>query len=944
MHARQAVTAGAALGIALIANSCEDNITSPMRGVRIQRESVIDTLFVGEPGGFTTRDVKVRVYSPTGAPLAGARVEWSTVGTEGEVERSTRTGDDGIARVRWRLGTSAATRYRLIARVPLAGLRDSVSFAGRAIPTRVAWLNFSSDTVLGDVGDTLAVSVEAADQYGNRFTPDSLLFEGDPARVKVLAGNRLTLLARGSARVTVSAGAGQDTLAITARQVVSSILAPDSLLFASIGEQRIINATLIDRRGLSIRDSLPLVELGENSPVSRNAGSGIVLVAEREGVGSLLLRAGSVARPTAVTIRQRAVRVALDSGHVSFDALGDSLQLQSVAYDAFGSPLATGRITYQCAGDTVVAISADGWVRAVRPGRALVIASADAASDTASVAVSQRPASLTAEPASLRINALGGRASVTLTVRDHNGNRIPTAPIELVSNDTGIVRVDADRKVTARATGTAIVYARSDTLTLGVPVAVQQVPASILLDHDSLVFDALSASAQIRAIVLDSLGVRIPGASVRFAAENSAIAQVAGDTIVSVANGSTGIIVSSDGASRRLAVAVAQQAVGLLVDEALFAQPRSARVGDFLDLDIRGQDRLGNAMPIANSQVRVDTVGVVRVGSAGGLVVEGSGWVDVDIRSGSFQLTKRLRIYVAPELIAREASGVELVGLPDTVNPWAPTLVAAPNGTTRLYFAAYKPSPGDDVDRADLDYFDSADGHVFTYRGTAMPRAPAVTDPFGWGIENVAIVPRNDGPGNRMYFAAGSTTLGWQVFSAVGDGVGPWTPEPGIRIGNDGGESPQGEGMVVLPKEGGGYRMFAGSMYVTKVSSGSWQIVEYESNDQLNWTFRREHLAQGVDGDGDSRAVYSPTIVKVGRGLYRMFYTGDNLRLSPTPQSNMWSAVSFDLEHWRTEGPFIAAEAANVMYASALGDRIAYLLSPCSGCKARLAIGTMLQR
>jgi hypothetical protein len=58
----------------------------------------------------------------------------------------------------------------------------------------------------------------------------------------------------------------------------------------------------------------------------------------------------------------------------------------------------------------------------------------------------------------------------------------------------------------------------------------------------------------------------------------------------------------------------------------------------------------------------------------------------------------------------------------------------------------------------------------------------------------------------------------------------------------------------------------------------------------------------------------------------------------------MWSAVSFDLENWLAEGTFITAAAENVMYASALGDRIAYVLSPCSGCRSRLAIATIRQR
>jgi hypothetical protein len=728
----------------------------------------------GEPGGFVDGGIAVVLRSPSGVLLPGVRVTWSAEGLgSGVVDAAKFSDADGVARAQWRLGTNAAVQYTMSVTAVYPGVEQLASFAAIAVPSNVEVLRAAVDSIVGQVGDTVALGLDATDPYGNHFAPDSVAWSaGDTSRVAFTPDKRIVLTGRGATAVVVRSGTAADTVLVRAQQVVARIVAADSIVFTSLGERRTLGTTLLDRRGLVVSDSIPAVAI----------------------------------------------------------------------------------------------------------------------------------------------------------------------------TDTSIAVFDSSGLIVARANGTTVLVLRSDTLITRVRLAVRQVPATMSASLDSLVFDALGAVDSIRAVAHDSLGVPIPDAVVETQIADASVATVNGTHITSAGNGRTTLLLASGVALRSVPVTVAQRAVTLSIDETIFAAPRSARVGETIDLGVRGTDRLGNAITSPSLRVKPDAVGVVDAGLAGSVSVVGSGWVDLRITSADIVLTRRLQVYLAPDLLEREASDVRLVGLPDSVSPWAPTLVAAPNGTTRLYFGAYKPSPADVIDRADLDYFESTDGQLFTYRGIAIPHGPAATDLYGWGIENIAIVPRNDGPGFRLYFAGGSTTLGWQVFSAVGDGVGQWTTEAGIRLPNDGGNSPEGEGMVVVPREGGGYRMIEGSMVMTKVASGSWQIVEYQSDDQLNWTFRREHLAQGADGKGTARAVYSPTIVRFGRGVYRMFYTGDNFRVSPTPQSNMLSAVSFDLESWVPEGIFIAAGAEDVMYASALGNRVAYLLTRCGGCKVRLAIASIRQR
>jgi hypothetical protein len=304
-----------------------------------------------------------------------------------------------------------------------------------------------------------------------------------------------------------------------------------------------------------------------------------------------------------------------------------------------------------------------------------------------------------------------------------------------------------------------------------------------------------------------------------------------------------------------------------------------------------------------------------------------------------------LRVYLPPVLAERRmATTIDA----DTAlgNPWAPTLTMAPNGEVRLYFAAYKADPAVGRDRANLAYLTSSDTLHFHYAGVAVPHQPQLDSPYGWGIENVAVVPRTDGPGMRMYFSGGSSVTGWQVFSAIGDGVGRWSGEAGARISNGSLHIyPQGEGMVVLPAAGGGLRMILGSMQLASGAANSWAIVEFTSADGMNWTYSNEVLRPGLPGSGTERAVYSPTIVPFGKGAWRMFYTGDDLgRVPGGAKSQIWSAVSFDLRTWIPEGVFVPAVDGDLYYASALGDRIAYVRTPGGGAVNRLELARMIQR
>ena len=58
----------------------------------------------------------------------------------------------------------------------------------------------------------------------------------------------------------------------------------------------------------------------------------------------------------------------------------------------------------------------------------------------------------------------------------------------------------------------------------------------------------------------------------------------------------------------------------------------------------------------------------------------------------------------------------------------------------------------------------------------------------------------------------------------------------------------------------------------------------------------------------------------------------------------MWSAVSFDRKTWIVEGVIIPALDGNLYYASALGDKVAYVRTPSSGGVNKIEIARVTQR
>jgi hypothetical protein len=138
--------------------------------------------------------------------------------------------------------------------------------------------------------------------------------------------------------------------------------------------------------------------------------------------------------------------------------------------------------------------------------------------------------------------------------------------------------------------------------------------------------------------------------------------------------------------------------------------------------------------------------------------------------------------------------------------------------------------------------------------------------------------------------------------------------------------------MVIDQLNDGRWRIIAGSFdRVTPAPNAQWQIGEWTSSDQVVWAYSGVVLGTQQMPPEAQGSVYSPTISQIAPGLYRMYFTGDNRRLSATPVSALWTAVSTDKQRWQIEGQLLGAPGTNLYYATMVDDKLYFLSNATAG-------------
>jgi hypothetical protein len=551
---------------------------------------------------------------------------------------------------------------------------------------------------------------------------------------------------------------------------------------------------------------------------------------------------------------------------------------------------------------------------------------------------------------------VGDSLALAVVAIDPYGNAFP-APDPVVSlSDTTIARVGSGVLVGGPRRGLTTLRVTSTGVETTAPVHVVQYVAAIIPDRDTIRVASVGARLSVLFTVRDDRNRPVIDTAVSLAVADTEIvhstasgdaAEVLEDAVtvslVTVSNGSTQMTLSVPGVTASVQVEVAQVpaaiTAAITATQPILALPQGATV----PITCTATDSSGSVMtdePVLLGSKNGTVVG----GACSQLHVVHSGMDTLSIGLGDVRQQLPVVIAVPPTPDSPLGQPVMFDSLLPGAYRWTPSVRRNSAGEIELYLTQYAYPDSGVWPRGDLYRFVSTDGLNFRNDGIALQHGIDPCGPDGSGIENLVIAPRSDGPGWRMYYAAGSWgCYGWQVFSATSTDERTWVKEPGVRLSN-GGELfsppsppsdvpwPVGEGMVIDQLEDGNWRMLTASFehVLNPAPDAHWQITEWRSPDQLLWTY--EGIAVGTSGMPPEAegSVYSPTIVEFAPHLYRMFFTGDNRRLSTDPHSALWSAVSTDERTWQVEGQVIGESGIDVYYAAAVGDRL-YFLTNAAG-------------
>lgn len=168
--------------------------------------------------------------------------------------------------------------------------------------------------------------------------------------------------------------------------------------------------------------------------------------------------------------------VTVTPASVSFTFLNATAQLSAVAKDSTGKTVTNPGFTWKSLNSAIASVTATGLVTAKGIGRiAIVVSAAGCAPDTATVEVTQVPATLIVSPSSVSTLSPGDTRQLAATVQDAGGSAVSGASVAWNSNNTAVATVDGNGLVRALASGTATISATSEglagsaTVTVGTP-------------------------------------------------------------------------------------------------------------------------------------------------------------------------------------------------------------------------------------------------------------------------------------------------------------------------------------------------------------------------------------------------------------------------------------------------------------------------------------------
>lgn len=355
---------------------------------------------------------------------------------------------------------------------PEAGLRASVE--------AVAW---PAEPIL--VGDSVTLRVVIEDRAtGLTVAPTDIVWSVTPsgaAEVRSEAGDSavVRILGLGSIQVRASlndpafdTASVSDTIEGRLGGITISVAASDTM--RSVGDSVLVQARGLDVDGAPIRVGGWSWSVVGTAATVAGSGDSIHAVAAGNGDAQIVathpLCVGECSRSVGVSVRQRAVGLAVTPASARLTSINDTIHLAGTLLDARDNPV-SGAVAWSSSAGGVANVGATGIVTAAGNGSAMIVGQAGAFADTAEVTVEQVVATVTL-PLTETNMSVGDTLRLAATARDSGGTTVTGLSTTWTTTDSAVVSVSADGRMSAKARGTATVRATIAGITAGLDILV----------------------------------------------------------------------------------------------------------------------------------------------------------------------------------------------------------------------------------------------------------------------------------------------------------------------------------------------------------------------------------------------------------------------------------------------------------------------------------------
>jgi uncharacterized protein YjdB len=383
-----------------------------------------------------------------------------------------------------------------------------------------------TDTVV--VTQTLQLTAVAKDAQGATLSGRPFAWvTSDASRATVSSTGLVTGVSPGAVTITASAEGKTGTASITIKEKpVGAVILSPGQISVEAGQTRQLTAQVTDDQGNAL-SGRPVTYASDNAGVASVSASGLVTGV---AVGTAKITATSEGKSgTAdVTVTPVAVASVQISPPTSDLIVGQTTTLAAVALDAKGNPLSGRPASWTSGAPSVATVSQTGVVTAVGAGSAVIFATIEGKTGSATVSVRRLAVtSVTVAPPSSNI---GVGASVQLSATVRSGATILTdRVVGWGSSNEAVAVVSSTGRVTGLKAGAVTITATSEGVSGTAFVAVGI--ASVVVSPSPTSVGA-GQTRQLTAVARDASNSTVSGVPFQWSSASPAIATVDANGLV----------------------------------------------------------------------------------------------------------------------------------------------------------------------------------------------------------------------------------------------------------------------------------------------------------------------------------------------------------------------------------------------------------------------------